>query len=55
MPPEIPRDLLKNTKSESDIIYNIGGGRLERYGYVRVSAIDQNEARTGGCKMSGSI
>ena len=45
MPPEILRDLLKNTKSGSDIIYNIGGGRLERYGYVRVSAIDQNEAR----------
>ena len=45
MSPEIPRDLLKNTKSGSDIIYNIGGGRLERYGYVRVSAIDQNEAR----------
>lgn len=45
MSPKIPRDLLKNTKSGSDIIYNIGGGRLERYGYVRVSAIDQNEAR----------
>ena len=32
-------------KSESNIIYNIGSGRLKRYGYESVSAIDQNEAR----------
>lgn len=30
MSPEISRGLLKNTKSESDIIYNIGGGMGDR-------------------------
>lgn len=44
MPPKISRDLLKNTKSGSDIIYNIGGwdgGPLGNYGkYKSFNAVE---------------